>query len=207
MRLGAESRAKLVLAVVLLAAAIYLLVRTFGGGGGAPAAAATPARPSVAQPAPAQAARARRVRGRATVRGTATQTPVTASLDPRLRLDLLRASESTSYKGTGRNIFRAEELPPIPEPVKNPVKSVQNTPPPQPPGPPPPPPINLKYFGLVNEPGQQTKAFLSQDNEVFVAAQGDIVNRRYKVVRIGPTSVEIEDMLSNNRQTIPLTQG
>jgi hypothetical protein len=26
-------------------------------------------------------------------------------------------------------------------------------------------------------------------------------------VRIGPSSVEIEDVLNNNRQSIPLTQG
>jgi hypothetical protein len=42
---------------------------------------------------------------------------------------------------------------------------------------------------------------------VFVARQGDIVNRRYKVLRITPTSVEVEDVISNARQTLPLTQG
>jgi len=33
------------------------------------------------------------------------------------------------------------------------------------------------------------------------------VNRRYKIVRIHATQVEIEDVLTNNRQTIPLTPG
>ena len=33
------------------------------------------------------------------------------------------------------------------------------------------------------------------------------MNRHYKIVRISPTAVEVEDLLNNNRQTIPLTQG
>ena len=48
---------------------------------------------------------------------------------------------------------------------------------------------------------------LSQGDDVFIAGEGDIVDRRYKVKRIGPASVEIEDMLNNFSQTIPLVQG
>jgi hypothetical protein len=33
------------------------------------------------------------------------------------------------------------------------------------------------------------------------------VNRRYRILHIGTQSVEVEDVLNNNRQTIPLTQG
>jgi hypothetical protein len=46
-----------------------------------------------------------------------------------------------------------------------------------------------------------------QNNDVFVAGEGDIVNRRYKVLKINQNSVEIEDVLNNNRQSIPLTQS
>ena len=35
--------------------------------------------------------------------------------------------------------------------------------------------------------------------------QGDIVERKYKVIQINNTSVIIEDVLNNNRQTIPVT--
>jgi len=48
---------------------------------------------------------------------------------------------------------------------------------------------------------------LSQGDDVFIAAEGDIVDRRYKVLRISPMAVEVEDVLNNNRQSIPLTQG
>jgi len=33
------------------------------------------------------------------------------------------------------------------------------------------------------------------------------VDRRYRVLRISPAAVDIEDVINNNRQSIPLTQG
>ena len=72
---------------------------------------------------------------------------------------------------------------------------------------PPPPPITLKFFGFENEPGEPRKVFLSQGEDVFIAGEGEIVNRRYRVLHIGQNSVEMEDVLNNNRQNIPLTQG
>ena len=125
------------------------------------------------------------------------------SIDPTLRLAMLRASEDIKYTGRGRNIFQAQID--IPKVVASPVKQPQVQLPP--PGPPPPPPIPLQFFGFANKPGETKRIFLSQGEDVFIAGEGDIVNRRYKVVRIGPSSVEIEDVLNNNRQSIPLTQG
>ncbi len=76
------------------------------------------------------------------------------------------------------------------------------------PGPPPAPPIPLKFFGFANQPGEPKRVFLSKGDDVFIAGEGEIVDRRYKVVRISPTSVEIQDVVgSGPAQTIPLTQG
>jgi len=72
---------------------------------------------------------------------------------------------------------------------------------------PPPPPINLKFFGFANKPGEAKRIFLSQGEDVFIAGEGDIVDRRYRILHITPVSVEVEDVLNNNRQSIPLTQG
>lgn len=128
------------------------------------------------------------------------------SLDPELRYDWLKASEDMKYSGGGRNIF--SDQAPIPTPVGNGTtdaqKAAEDT---GPPPPPPPPPINLKFFGFASRPGEPKKVFLSQGEDVFIAAEGEIVNRRYKVMRISPVSVEIEDELNNHRQSIPLTQG
>jgi len=118
---------------------------------------------------------------------------------------LLKDSEETKYSGSGRNIFTAAAEP-IPRPKGNGTTdktAVVHTPPP----PPPPPPITLKFFGFASKPGEPKRIFLSQDGDVFIASEGDIINRRYRVLRITGTAVEIEDVLNNNRQSIPLTQG
>ena len=80
-------------------------------------------------------------------------------------------------------------------------------PPQPPPGPPPPPPIPLKFFGFASHTGEPKRIFLAQGDDVFIAEEGQIVDRRYKVLHINPTSVEIEDVLNNNHQTIPLSSS
>jgi hypothetical protein len=46
-----------------------------------------------------------------------------------------------------------------------------------------------------------------QGEDIFVAVEGDIVDRRYRILRISSTTVDVEDVLNNNRQTLPLIQG
>jgi len=133
---------------------------------------------------------------------------ISESLDPRLRLDLLASSEKVKYEGKGTNIFRARTEPvDIPKPVRSPLVVNHNDP--SKPGyvPPPPPPITLKYFGLSNSKGEKPQAFLSQGDDVWIAREGDVVNRHYKIVRILPNAVEVEDLLNNNHQSIPRVQG
>jgi hypothetical protein len=126
-----------------------------------------------------------------------------SSLDPTLRLQLLRSVEGLTYSGNGRNIFTEQAEPPkIPD-----VHTSVRTDPPVPQGPPPPPQITLKFFGFTNKPGEAKKVFLSEGEDVFIASEGDIVNRRYKVVHINANSVEIEDVLYKHSQSIPLTQS
>lgn len=126
------------------------------------------------------------------------------SLDPMLRLQLLHAVEGINYGGSGRNIFVEQpDAPPIPTVVAPPVDPTPQGPPP----PPPPPAINLKFFGFANRAGEPKRIFLSENEDVFIAAEGDIVNRRYKVLHINPSSAEIEDVLYNHSQSIPLTQN
>jgi len=139
-----------------------------------------------------------------TATGQKKASPVTDStLDPRLRLDILTASQSKKYEA-GRNIFRMEE-----KPIEKPAASVRQPmgpePPPTPTPTPPPPPIPLKFYGFASKPNEPKKIFLADEGEVFVARQGDIVERKYKVIQINNTSVIIEDVLNNNRQPIPLT--
>ncbi len=128
-------------------------------------------------------------------------------LDPTLDLHLLRQSEEIKYAGNGRNIFVAGSVASIERPKGTGVTDRQSATLAGPPPVPPPPPITLKFFGFANRPGETKKVFLSQNEDVFIAGEGDIVDRRYRVLRISPTSVEVEDVLNNNRQSLPLTQG
>ncbi len=129
------------------------------------------------------------------------------SLDPRLRLDLLANSENVKYEGKGTNIFRASAEPVEVPRVKVPPLLSQQEAAKRAAVPPPPPPINLKYFGITNSNGESPKVFLSQGDDVWIAREGDVVNRHYKIVHISPNAVEIEDLLNNNRQSIARTQG
>ncbi|MBI2682406.1 MAG: hypothetical protein HYX26_04185 [Acidobacteriales bacterium] len=140
----------------------------------------------------------------------------TQTLDPTLRLDWLSLSEDREYEGGKRNLFasvaEAEDAkePPchgkIDPKTHICVEEAVNTGPVTPPAY-VPPPINLKFYGFASKPGQPRRIFLSQGEDVFVASEGEIVGRRYKVIKINSGSVEIEDVLNNNKQTIPLTQG
>ncbi len=194
MQLGTENRNKTIAAIALMIVAVlFVVVRLIPD---SPAAAKSPT--PVVTPPPG-------TRRTVTVRSSPGKKPGLSaearSLDPTLRYDWLKASEDTKYQGAGRNIFRAEvEIP-------KPIVPVHIATPVVPQGPPPPPPINLKFFGFANKPGEAKKIFLSQGEDVFIAGEGDIVNRRYRILHITPVSVEVEDVLNNNRQSIPLTQG
>jgi hypothetical protein len=131
-----------------------------------------------------------------------------AQLDPTLRMDAMLVTESLVYSGTGRNIFSASSAPiEIPKPVAQVrPKPGPPPPPPPPPGPPPPPPIDLKFFGTATAANGSRRAFLLRGEDVYLASDGDIVQRRYKVISISANSILVEDMANNNRQTLPLAR-
>ncbi len=188
MKLGTENRTKTIIAAVLLVAAVVLVVRAFRGGDEASLPAPSPAG-ATGQPATGATKTARKPR------------PLLAqTLDPTLRFDLLKSSEDVTYKGTGRDIFRSQAAEaPLPKPL----------PPDQHPGvappPPPPPPIPLKFYGFASRKDGNKRIFLAKGEDIFVAREGDIVDRRYKVLHIGTNSVEVQDVLTNYPpQTLPL---
>ena len=200
MQIGSENRKQVIIASVLGALALVQVVR-MAWPDSAPAPVALSASTSAAKTASSGSSSS-------TSRTGAKGNPrlmadAESSLDPTLRLQLLRSVEGLSYSGSGRNIFVEQaEAPKIPAVVK-PVDTAQTGPA----QPPPPPPITLKFFGFTNKPGEAKRIFLSEGEDVFIASEGDIVNRRYKVVRISPNSVEIEDVLYKHSQSIPLTQS
>lgn len=196
MKLGAENRKEMIAAIVLGVIALFTMTRMFWSSGSSAA-------PVVSQ-VQAPAGLPDRPAPRRTSGGKAVKV-IEPRLDPTLDLDLLQSSEQIKYAGNGRNIFAMG----MPVPIDNgrTDKGKEETRVYVPPQPQQLPPINLKFFGFASKPGEPKKIFLSQNEDVFIAAEGDIVNRRYRVLHIAPNSVEIEDVISSNRQSIPLTQG
>ena len=204
MKVGTENRTKVIAAMALGAVAVVVLVWQFAGwfGGSSSSAAAPVSTDSTdfgkaVTPAPRNPGR---------VKNAGTKQSAAKNLDPTLRLDLLKSSEDTKYEGAGRNIFKVfVEIPKIITPPVTPQSEAAKV---VPPPPAPPPPIPLTFYGFATPSGGTKRIFLvSHGEDVFIAKEGDIVDRRYKVVRISQNAVEILDVLSNNRQSIPLTQG
>jgi hypothetical protein len=195
-KIGTENRTKTIVAAVLLIIAAFLVVRAFTGGRDEPA----PTSSAAVRPLPGTAT-AKPKQGAKTARRP--QALLAQTLDPTLRFDLLKSSEDVTYKGPGRDIFRSQpEEAPIPKPLppdKQPAV-VQ--------APPPPPPIPLKFYGFASRKDGNKRIFLSKGEDIFVAKEGDIVDRHYKIVHIGPNSVEVQDVLTNYPpQTLPLSLG
>ena len=188
MNIGAENKKQVRWMIALLAVALLVGIYNFVDFGTSSANSPSPASTSV---------------GNQQKKPALTETADNGTLDPRLRLDILAASQSKKYEDGGRNIFRMEEkkIESVAASVRGPMGP---DPQPTPPPPPPPPPIPLKFYGFASKPTEPKKIFLFDEGEVFVARQGDIVERKYKVIQINNTSVIIEDVLTNNKQTIPL---
>jgi hypothetical protein len=113
---------------------------------------------------------------------------------------------------TGRNPFRFRpKAPPPPPPPTGPgnagagADSGAVTDPSAPPPPPPPPPITLKFIGTVDGVRGGKVAVLSDGKYVYYGREGDIIEGRYRVVKIGEESVQMEYLDGRGRQTIRLS--
>lgn len=199
LKLGSEDKKKVIIAGVLGIVVIALLVNVLSGyfgGSSAPAPSPAPVAQTVVRPARTM-----------TNDHAATRIPgIGASLDPTLHPEWMAQAESLEYSGRGRNIFSQFSAPPVIENVKAPIRpSAPVVQVPQ--GPPPPPPIDLKFFGYEAHKDGTRKAFLLHGDDVFIASEGDVVDHRYKVLKIAPFSVQVEDIPYRNAQPLPLVQN
>lgn len=70
-----------------------------------------------------------------------------------------------------------------------------------------PPPIVLKFIGIVDAPAQGGKLAVLSDGRsgVFYGHEGEVVDGRFKIVRIGVESLDIMYVDGRGRQTIRLS--
>ena len=231
MKLGAE-RGKDILQVVLLATAALLSYYQLHSSSATPSAA-----PPTRSLPPARELRATAdeiLDNRGVSKGRATQQTNTQfkpsikkskpgdlpdfdKIDPTLRTDLLAKVQAVEYQNAERNLFQfgAAKPKPTPQQIEAAKKQAAEAakaaaPPGPPPDPPKPtaPPINMKYFGYVNRPGDLRKrAFLMDGDDILVAAEGEVIKKRYRVVRVGINSIVMEDMEFHSQQTLPLQES
>ena len=69
---------------------------------------------------------------------------------------------------------------------------------------PPPPPLelppNMKFYGYGTVPsGSSRRAFLTDGDEVYIVAEGDVFLGRYRITKIGNVTIEFEEV-SSGRQ-------
>ena len=230
LNLGAEPKKVAVLAGLLIVAA-YLLYTNFRPetpAPGAPAARAmTPApRPVTTAPGP-DVRRAPRAAERASQEFRPSLKPKLpeerrdpATIDPALRLDLLAKLQNVKLEGGQRSLFEfsAARPPKTPDVKILPKPGAPGASPGAPGAPgakpdtgaavkPPPPPITLKFYGYISPSrGGAKRAFFLDGEEIHVAAEGEIIKKRYKVVRIGVSSAVVEDTEHQHQQTLPLEE-
>jgi hypothetical protein len=140
------------------------------------------------------------------------------AIDPSLRTDLLDKLALATVSGSHRSLFEFGAVPrpedatkKQPEPKIVVQRKMIGPEPPPPPAPPPvkppPPPINLKFYGnMVPANSGAKRVFCIDGEEILVPAEGDVIKKRYKIVRINATSVVVEDLDYKNQQTLKIEE-
>jgi hypothetical protein len=127
-----------------------------------------------------------------------------------LRLERLHEAREELPEST-RDPFRFRPKPPPPAPPRvaatpPPPRPPEFTPPsPVPTGPPPPPRIAIKFFGWAMLGGQRVATFSDARGNIFSGKEGDIIEGRYRILRIGTDSADVSYLDGRGRETIRLT--
>lgn len=148
--------------------------------------------------------------------------PDPTRVDPTLRLDLLAKLQNVTYTGGGeRSLFDFSAAPPPKAPdIKilpkkgapgapgeaEPAATAAEAPKSAEPVKPKAPPVPLKFYGFIaNRDGR--RGFFINGDEIFAVAEGQVVQSRYKIVRIGLNSAIISDtQFEGHQQTVPLEE-
>src|ERR1700733_1772 len=128
--------------------------------------------------------------------------------NPSLHLEQLEALQHVEYKGSHRNIFSETPPPRIPT-AKEIAEAQKNAPPIMPPQPAPPPPVqvDVKFYGYIDDARTGARrAFFTDGENIYIAGIGDMLENRLRVTKIGNDTVELMEVSSSRRTTIPIEQ-
>ena len=125
--------------------------------------------------------------------------------NPALRVDLLDRLKKFQYEGSHRNIFSAALPPPVAVAPVVPVSTKPATPPPSPP--PPPLVVPATFFGYVTDARTGSRrAFFNEGDDVYVVAVGETLLGRFRLVQLGNTTAEMEEVATGRRTTLTMAQ-
>jgi hypothetical protein len=140
-------------------------------------------------------------------------TPRAQRSDEVPRIDLARLSAARPQTRLGeRDIFSFAPVAgsaPQPEEDDEPDVVAMATPPPEPvevvPTPTPLPPLNVKFIGaLESKTGLKVAVLMTERREVLTGQAGDVIANRFRIVKIGFESVDIQELGSDQVRRIPL---
>jgi hypothetical protein len=117
--------------------------------------------------------------------------------DPGLRLDTWKEIRSRSIPKLSRNPFDFRRQPVAVEPEE----ALAAAPPPIPAG---PPPIPLKALGYTEKSPGEPEAIVTDDDQIFIVHEGESFARKYRVLKITPTAIEVEDETTRQRARLPI---
>ena len=121
--------------------------------------------------------------------------------NPAIQWPKIARVQRTEYKPIGRNPF-SDVAPPPPVPVAPKPGDKDYIPPPPPPIPELQLPPNMKFFGYGTVPnGTARRAFLTDGDEVYIVAEGDVFLGRYRILKIGNATIEFEETSTGRRGT------
>jgi hypothetical protein len=127
--------------------------------------------------------------------------------NPSLRMDLLEGLQHVEYKGSHRNIFSGTPPPHVPTPQEIAYNKAHEAPPIAVQPVIQPVQVNLKFYGYIDDPRTGARrAFFTNGEDIFIAGVGDTLENRLRVTRIGNDTVELMEVSSSRRTTIPIEQ-
>jgi hypothetical protein len=64
--------------------------------------------------------------------------------------------------------------------------------------------MNIKYIGAVERKGVKVAMLMTDRNEVLTGQAGEMVGNRFRIVKIGLESVDVQEVGSEQVRRIPL---
>ncbi len=123
---------------------------------------------------------------------------------PVLQMDLLKQEDAQPLEALDRNPFQFAPTPAQVQAMAQKAMAAGGQA-----GPPPPPvapPVPYKALGYSENERGQIQAYLTDDEDIFVVHEGDELGKHYKVLKITPNLVEVQDEAFNQTSQLLFPQ-